>query len=194
MINDDHRHTGLDSQQISYDDLKDKPSSSGAWTSVSHASVVGAPSFTISGLTGDTDKVYKLIFVAVFSSSEPLLHMRMNADTGSNYHYSIARHGLLANADNFSQSSSGALANNKEAYALLYDGSYKEIFADLTIYATSGFMRKSIGKMGCYLDGDNWMEQSPLSVWSNNSDELTSIKITAGQNFATGSEYWLYKL
>jgi hypothetical protein len=164
------------------------------WVPVEHNAVSGAANFTINGLTGNTDKVYKLVVKGYFNTAESLFHLRFNADTGSNYHYSVARHGLVSNSDTFSQSSSGALTNNKEAYGLLYDGSYKEVFLELLIDAKSGFTRKAQGKLTGYADVDNWTQQSPSVIWTNTADELTSIRITAGQNFLSGSEYWLFKI
>lgn len=164
-----------------------------AWSLVEHAEFSGVSSLTISSLTGDTDKIYRLIVKGYFNTAETLLHLRFNGDTGTNYHYSLHRQGLVSDADNHSQTSSGSLVNNKEAYAPLYDGSCKRFLFEMLIDAKSGFVRKAQGKLTTYTDKDTWFQSEFLGIWTNTADEVTSISITAGQNFLTGSEYWLYK-
>jgi len=168
--------------------------SGGGMTRVAGAAVSSANAFSLSGLLGDTDKIYKLLIRAIFNTTEPSFFLRFNNDDTSNYHYSILRHCVISNADTDSLATSSALVHNKETLTPLYDGSFKHAFADLTIYAVSGNIRFVQGKVNTYLDEDNWAVQEIDGVWLDDANQITQIDIAAGQNFLAGSEYILYKL
>lgn len=182
-----HNHNGLNSQKISYNDLLNRPTGA-----IASAALSGAGAFTISGLTGDTTKFYRLVIHAIFNTEEPVYYLRFNADSGNNYRYAVFRGGQLTGVSGFTVADSGAVAASG---IQLIDGQYTEVDTEITISAKSGTRRKVFGIGYAYgSETDTFNQMNPAGHWTNTSDEITSITVTAGQNFLTGSEYTLTAL
>lgn len=85
----DHRHTGTDSPQVSYNDLLNLPTGGAGWTFVSYNTASAASSITVSSLNLSTDLQYHFI-INCKSSSSGLLTAQVNgASTGSDHAWAI---------------------------------------------------------------------------------------------------------
>jgi len=161
---------------------------------ISSGSVDGTSQMDITLSNSSDISVYRLIFTGLFTTTETSLHLTLNSDTSTNYYYALHRFGLVADADNHSVTTSGGLANNQQAYVPLYDGGTKQFAGDLTIFVGSGALRKIQGTLSTFDDLDTWFRSDVLGVWDNSVDTVTSIQLTAGQNFLAGTKYWLLQV
>lgn len=166
----------------------------GAWVRVG-SSILGSPasSITFSGLDGDRDVLYYLSAqykIPSGASGYPAFRARLNNDSGGNYGIqnlrgasttvSGYRDGAMTHIGGMAY---GAQANN---YA----------YANLLIFAKSGFVRPAIGQFSQNLNGTT-VEAIDISggVWNDTSNNITSIvcPITTN-NYDTASQFDLYAL
>jgi len=160
------------------------------WEQVAHSALSGTSSLSLSSLEGDTDLLYRLVLRAKFNTAESAFYLRFNASSTAAYLDPIHRSGRVGGGDNHSNINPAGSAQSEIS---LWDGSFKEGFLELLINAKSGHVRISQGTNVVYSDTDNYVIQHIGGIWTNTADEITSINITAGQNFLDGSEYWLDK-
>lgn len=169
------------SQRIINDILK----SSSGMTLVDSGSFTGDT--VISGLSGDTDKIYKLIVVADHSTAFDM-SFQINEDTGSNYEY--LRHYATK------QNLIGPNTGTDFATGSLIKTSFitqKNYTCELNISAISG--KKRILSSNCVgIDGSaNYYDTvNALGVWTNTVDPIESITIKTGS--ITEGNYFLFKL
>jgi len=159
--------------------------------------LVSAGTFTsstnITGLSGDTDKVYKLIIRASKSSSYFHIYLRFNNDSGSgNYEWvsvSAAYYDGSVHTD-------GQHSASDKIYLSRYYGmgeTAQQIgFYEITIYAKSGVKRAVISN-SVVLYGSDFGTGQIGATWSNTSDEITQINIVLDTTIDSG-EYWLYTM
>ena len=169
------------SQRIINDILK----SSSGMTLVDSGSFTGDT--VISGLSGDTDKIYKLIVVADHSTAFDM-SFQINEDTGSNYEY--LRH--YATKQNLICPNTGT---DFATCSLIKTSfiTHKNYTCELNISAISG--KKRILSSNCVgIDGSaNYYDTvNALGVWTNTVDPIESITIKTGS--ITEGNYFLFKL
>lgn len=145
----------------------------GGTTLVSNGTLPGVSSKTFSGLSGDSDGSYQLIFRAEFGSNENSFYMRFNSDSGSNY------------------DTSSAFGQQEIQLAVT---AATRFYINMTIAAKSGVIRMVNWTAFSHTNGTVAGAATRGASWLNTTDEITSINISAGSNFQTGTEYWLYKI
>ncbi len=167
------------------------PSGGGAWALVSHSTFT-SDNYSITGLDGDTDKIYKLVIRAEYTTDRFPLQLRFNSDTGTNYAYTLRYTGNNNGAD-----------LNSYTTSVSFDSSYmwlrglnnmNSYLVEILIWAKSGRYRmirfKTVGEGGTnyweLVDGAGW--------WNNTTSNLTSIQIYCSAGYSISGEYWLYKI
>lgn len=142
-------------------------------------------STVISDLNGDVDGFYRLI-VRTQHSVAHYLYLQFNEDAGTNYivnHHFFGRNLAAAEHTHYQENSAVNLK--------ITSFQRKEHFADILIYAKSGLQRMVVGQDFAFTDYDNMEGVQAFGLWTNTSDNLTSIKINTGT--ITSGEYLLYR-
>jgi len=134
-----------------------------------------ATSVTISGLDGNTDKEYKLIYRPVGNSANTSHMLNFNNDTGANYNYQTLS---AANDTAHAYQGAGLTGMYFDIETGVETGAVA--FSEALIYAKSGCLRtaliKTAGKTltttvtSIYLGG--WS-------WTNTADNITSLTISS---------------
>jgi hypothetical protein len=146
----------------------------GTWQEIYNTTLVAAASsITISGLTGNTDILYRLkTRIVAGASTAPM--WKINNDTGSNYDMQ------LLNINNTTINAYGPYNNNK-IYFDVWDGmTIGQIQqSEVLIYIKSGYVRTFISKVS------NGIATTTIGaiefqggIWRNTTDEITSLVIT----------------
>jgi hypothetical protein len=163
-----HNHDGVESEELGFVQTV-------GLEIVEHgfADPGGLAAITISDLAGDTDNLYRLIIRARFNSDESTYKLTFNGDNGNNYN-----------------NSSGTLLQQQITLAI---DTGKDFMHDIVIHAKSGIFRTILWNQLAFKDGGSFSHRTSAGIWRNTFDEITSITLTASQNFLTTSEYWLYK-
>lgn len=141
---------------------------------------VAATTVTISGLTGNTAKEYRLIirFVNDYNGATSYL-LRFNGDTGSNYGYQY-----LAGVDTAASAARGVTTSMELGYCSAQD---EICFLDKLIYAKSGYVRTSFQKASRSISSTTVTDIILYShSWNNSADEITSMNIAADQTDGLG--------
>jgi len=150
-----------------------------------------ATSVTISGLTGDTDEIY--ILRCKFKNSyagDTTYYARPNNDSATNYGYQDLSGGDTTVAAGRVTNATGRIISSVRA-----ENHY--VYADMTIWAKSGYLRTGKVVSANGIDGTtvDYIELLGL-VWNNTADEITSLVILSDQTngIGVGSQIDLYKL
>ena len=154
----------------------------------STVTVATATTITISGLTGNTDEIYKII-TFIKSAEVSNFSGTFNADGGANYFGQYMR-GLNSGIASLEYTSATSMANS---FGTTASGDIS--FYKYTILASSGNMRAMIGQgLSNTSSGDANQIFSSAHLWTNTTDELTSITITAttANGIGIGSRIYVY--
>ena len=161
----------------------------GTWERIYSNTITSATSsFSITGLEGNTDEVYKLITRIVNDESTPTYKMYFTSDT-TNTNY--GRQQL--------QPLSGSVAAASSIYLFMGYAtatgqiSHNEIF----IYAKSGYVRTCLINIVGQLSGTTIPRLHLAGVtWNNTSSEFTSMDLTCNTagGFGVGTVIELYRL
>ena len=151
-----------------------------------------ATSLTISGLDGNTDIIYELIFRGVNGYSGGIAYYyRINADSGANYGFQrVYGYGTGVAADRTTATTGNAIGN----CGAISD----KAFSKTLFYIKSGYARTMITQEsrdisgttngGILLHGD---------MWNDTSNNMTSLVIhadqTNGLGIGTHMELWAYR-
>lgn len=164
----------------------------GEWTLVERQTVTGSAtnSVTFSGLDGNADIRYKLIYVVVAGeTSGAAWGARPNNDSGSNYSYSQ----IYANTGS-------AAASNGTSNTLLYAGSNNTssgmAMSEQIINATSGVYRMGLSRSITQTSSTavNYADTTG-HMWRNSADNITSIVCSGPSNcYGVGTVIELWKL
>ncbi len=160
-------------------------------SSSSGISLVSSGSFTgdtvISGLSGDSDEVYKLLITAEHSTAFDM-SFQINEDTGANYEY--LRH--YATKQNLIGPNTGTDFATGSSIKTSFI-TQKNYICELNISAISG--KKRILSANCVgIDGSaNYYDTvNTLGIWTNTVDSIESMTIKTGN--ITEGRYFLFKL
>lgn len=165
----------------------------GAWERIySNTLSSAATSVTISGLTGNTDQVYRVVVRPVGGSATATNYqITMNSDTGSNYGRQVLAGyttTVYAVRDAQAYISLNHVESNIQGHTQLND---------ILMYAKSGYERTALVNS---LEKENGTSINTTVIaghsWSNTADEITQIVITASQasGIGIGSVIELYRL
>jgi len=139
-------------------------------------------SVTISGLTGNSDVLYRLTARVVNGYNGAAgFHLRLNNDTGTNYGYQYL------NASDTSISAAKGTATSL-AYALGYSNALSRLtLSTILLFAKSGYVRTAIVKStyDIVTTTVSTMQMRGWS-WNNTADEITSLVILADQTDGLG--------
>lgn len=148
-------------------------------------------SYTISGLSGDTDVKYRLISRVVNGYNGPVAYNALiNNDSGNNYGYQYV-----------TSQNAAVAANRGTLTAILNAAGYCSAlngitFNDFILNAKSGSTRTGIVKFAFDISGTTvgTVQVNGLS-WNNSVDNITSLQITGGQVgcIGIGSRFILLK-
>jgi hypothetical protein len=163
----------------------------GAWERVySNTLTSAATTVTISGLTGNTDCVYKLIaYFNNSSASASDFQIRPNNDSGSNYGFQR----LVGNNATVAASRNTSVTGLNFAYA----AASNVCPAEILIYAKSGYERTAIGTRPNSISGTTVTEIGKWGQsWNNTADEITSLVVfgSISNSLGIGTNIELYKL
>lgn len=142
-------------------------------------------SINFTGLNGDTDITYMLIYRILGGASGHSLRIRLNNDSTANY------------SDNYfyGVTSITGIVNNANSGGYLTSGTSLKTHGKIIINAKSGYIRTLLTESGG-VDASNNIAESGFSrvVWKNTVDNITSIDIVASSAamILTGSraELW----
>lgn len=146
-----------------------------------------ASSITISGLTGDTDKEYKLEARIVNGYAGSIgIKVRPNNDTGSNYGYQY-----LDGTDTTASAGRGATTSVQLCGANQNGVGQGE----MVIQSKSGFVRTFINEETAAVTTTVSNVTSDGYSWNNTADEITSMVVLADQTggLGVGSNITLWK-
>ncbi len=168
------------------------PAGGGGWVLVENGAFSGANSETIddngSSLAGDTNEIFMLVIKAVFSTADRL-QFKFNAIGGTGYNGSVSEI-TYAGAETISGRQSSAVAY------LTDNNSYKEIFVNAMVYTKTSYSKQIVGTATAYTAGGT--SGAAFNFGASLDDQSTAITAFTilsmnGNNFQTGSEWWLYK-
>lgn len=140
---------------------------------------------SITGLEGDTNRVYKLFVHGRYTASTNLT-LRFNNDSGNNYTRTIHQAGEYNNAE-----INSILRHTSQSGIDFPYGQYKNFFAEITIHAKSGGVRLVHIDCVVYDDDDYFLTNTIMGAWINTADELTRIDLVANDTFDDGYYYLL---
>lgn len=128
-----------------------------------------ATSISITGLTGDTDKIYQIFVSIKVGDATDNIYIQFNGDTGNNYSdQSLISGGTTVTASRNVSTSDIDIGNTITG----------DIFNNIIIYAKSGYIRQLISR-GIGASGSPTLTNN-VGIWTNTADELTSIQIACG--------------
>lgn len=152
-----------------------------------------ATSVTITGLDGDTDVLYRLVFRGVNNyNGAASVGLTFNGDSGTNYGYQrLYGSDAASGADRYTAISGFSIGN----YGVLNDKTFSEVL----VYAKSGYVRTGILNDAWNINGTT-ISAILLKgfVWNNTATNMYSMTIdTAGyaNGLGTGTviELWAYR-
>jgi hypothetical protein len=155
-----------------------------AWQEVYTTSLLStASSVTISGLTGNSDVLYRLrARVVAGRSGDTNYNIALNNDTAANYGGQIVYGANTAVTAYRGTTNTGILATYFATRAV-----GREAVLDGLLYAKSGYLRTGIGTITIDVNGTT-IEGSSLDggVWNNTADEITLMVFTCDQTGGLG--------
>lgn len=171
-----------------YGDMTVKGSLEGCWERIATSSPTSGTSVTFSGLSGDTDVIYAVNLYSKSSAGGANVHrIRPNNDSGTNYGYQFLRG--LSTTPSASRTTDSGLQHG------YMNGSGYLTLASSLLYAKSGYERTQLVSMARDVTGTTVGESAIFgNVWSNTADEITSLVVTSGIAFASGTKIDLYRL
>jgi hypothetical protein len=150
---------------------------------------VAATQIDLTGLDGDTDKVYRL-FIDIEKVTTPgvaIIAARLNNDSGANYTSELL------------EVSGGAFpsSRNLAQTELRLGGSTTQltrITADAVLYVESGSIRRGVSQFSGE-EGPGISLDYEVGDWSNTVDNVTQINILTGvaNDIGAGSKVWLFR-
>jgi len=160
----------------------------GVWMKIADIEITTpVTAVSITGLTGETDVLYKLLLRSVndHTTETQQAHMRINADTAANYDYQYLTASLGTVA------SSRALSVTYFGYITHGVATYEDVGTTVAyIYAKSGEYRSCV-----YLSGAHGRTTFVEGRWKNKVSEITSLDFfTEFGNFGVGTRFILFKL
>jgi len=149
-----------------------------------------ATSTTISSLTGDTAKEYRILFRAVNGyAGANVYSLRPNNDSGSNYgHQNITGNGSTI-ACSRNTSATGFVIGEGAASGDL-------CISEILFHVASGYRRLLILKHAMSISGTTVTQQNEYtSVWNNTANEITSLVFLSNQTngLGVGTQIIIYR-
>ncbi len=141
--------------------------------------------YVAQNIDGNTDEEYRL--VAMFKNDDTggdcAYRLRLNNDAGANYPWQyINGTNTTASAYRHSGDTGFYIGGGGDA-----DGSARQCLSDTTVKAKSGYVRTAITTEGELIGGTTVTSVSKLGqVWSNTSDNITSLHIVSASNRPLG--------
>jgi len=137
------------------------------WEKIVDTNLGSGTAFTISGLNGNVDEIYHLIFITTGTITEGYVSIRFNADTGANYSRQIVDiYDATVSASRFIGATSGRIGYARGGYTTL---------ASVIINAKAGNHRNGISNIS------NLSPNVQVGIyafsWNNITDNLTSMTI-----------------
>jgi len=174
--------------QGSYTTVKDRLDAiqpGGRWELVEEVTITeGTDSYTFSGLDGDSDEEYLLVFrIRSQVGSTNIYRLRFNGDSGGNYDWQRQRtHGSAVDASSLHGSSFIEIAIQADAGCFI-------VFGEAHIFAKSGYARP----VRCHSQCDDSPEADTYLYyfgghWRNTTDNITSISIESANPNGLGPD------
>ena len=177
---DNHRHTGTDSQRVSYNDLLDKPTA-GAWEVIHEVKLTTTgttliDTSDIGSISTDYD-LFRITIHAIAGASAVIPYIEFNGDTGTNYDF-IRTRDAAAVARNVDTAASNILLQ----YGTLAAGE-TGTYAYTIGKSASDKHAKVIGHVSYYdLDLSSIARSDVAGTWRNTSSKITRIVIATTAN------------
>lgn len=173
--------------------LKKASTGTPAWQQVTSGTLTGAAtSVTLSGLTGNTDVVYRLTLRHISSVANAWLKVLLNNDTGGNYGEQLL---YATNTTVTAGRYTGVAYGGGLDVADVDSGERAQ--ASILLYAKSGYLRTAISELAQKISTTT-VSTLLLSGWdwSNTADEITSIVVSGVQTngLGIGTYYSLEKI
>jgi hypothetical protein len=159
----------------------------GGWTLVTHGTFTSTD-LDITGLNGDTDKVYKIVLRLKTTEAQP--QISFNNDSGANYYYERYWQGNNGGSHANIVEMRNGMTSFESAVKLA-----NSIFMIIHIMAKSGQVRIMYLEGFHFYSTNTWINEQKKGYWNNTTDNLTSVKI-AHCIYGAGNEgeYWVYKI
>lgn len=157
------------------------------WILVERIPFSGAATVTTTTIAGNTSGVYMLVIKAIFATNDRL-RLKFNAiATGYDNVITQAKTASTVVETNEGTTSAQITAGD----------SYQDIFANLMIFTRTSYKKQITGTSSAW-DSDGTPDPSTFtfnSSLNSTGTEITSFIILSesANNFAAGSEYWLFK-
>lgn len=139
-----------------------------------------ASTYTITGLNGDADELYELVFIGTCSTNSGYVYVRPNGDSGSNYRWIRGYVGTWsANPGLDGTTSSGLLLGNPQGI------NYYPMNATMRLAAKSGVERLAT-VIGTGRSSDLRADHA-AGVWTNTASNITSLTVLHTEGTMTGT-------
>ena len=167
-------------------DISSGSSGGGAWELIdSHVSSSDEASFSFTGLDGDTDLIYKLVY-------------DIRTPNGVTVYYDLRPNGLTTNLETQMMAGTGtssAISELANHLAISFTNNERSV-GEMTIAASAGAMRATAG-FDCRASAP--IDSVALvygGIWNDTSTNITSftIAVSTGNNILQNSRFYLYKL
>lgn len=140
--------------------------------------------YTFTGLNGDRDRRYKIVFSGIGASSNNYVGIRLNGDNGSNYNMARGENGSYVQ-----------LNNDTDIIATyLYIGDIG--IGEIDVYTISG-QKRQFTVLGGYYENPTYRHRMSYGAWNNTTDNITSITIQGRSSNIIGigsyAELWRLK-
>lgn len=169
------------------------PAGGGAWTEVANATINGVNNFTISSLTGDSVNAYMIILKVEFTTADYISSLRVNADFASSYYSNYSGFNYISGSA--TQTYGG---ENAGGWRIGISDNFKHHWIKILInplktYTMSAQIEAFSQDTGTVGDTKRFIN---YGQYTDTSAQLTSLRFASagGNNFVTGTEYWVLKL
>ncbi len=159
----------------------------GMWELVAHNTFT-ADNTSITGLDGNTDRIYKLLVTANLASDNFTFELRFNGDTANNYYWAMQTGGYEGGDVNVTTD-----ANSADSIIFGAGGEDKIAIMEATISAVSGVPRVVNCSKAGTISSSKYYSRTGSGIWNNTADNMVSVQLVPGKTLDAG-EYWLYKI
>lgn len=160
---------------IAFNIFSPSVSLAGSYVNLADITLGSANATLFSGALADYP-AYKVYVYIPSKSGGGQVEIRFNGDTGNNYVQRIAKNGA---------GTSTCTGVNPDDYLCLGDGfSSQTLVWEFIVTNYESSTKKSIIGQGFFGDGTDWVGGG---IWNNTSSKITSMSVTTGDTFASGS-------